>query len=72
LSAGLQAGIGMTVILIEIIQSDFESGGFHMNSFIRAQRIFTMDKRIVRYSAGKLSESKIKEVESMLIRIFTG
>ncbi|WP_308219152.1 hypothetical protein [Methanoplanus endosymbiosus] len=56
---------------MEIIQSDFEVGGFHMNSFIRPQRLFTMDKILVRYSAGKLCKSKIKEVENTLIRIFT-
>lgn len=55
---------------IELKQRDFQKGGLDVDSWIRPSRLFTADSSIIRYSAGKLKESKMKEVESKLCEIF--
>lgn len=52
-------------------QSDFNSGRLPVESIIRPNRVFTADKSIILYKAGTLNEFKIKEIEKVLIDIFT-
>jgi len=48
---------------------DFKQGKLNLNSLIRPNRLFTADKSIIIYKVGSLKESKIKEVEKVLINI---
>lgn len=54
---------------VKIADSDFESGGLKIESFIRPQRIFTADKSLILYKAGRLKAEKINEVEDKLVKI---
>jgi mRNA interferase MazF len=56
---------------IALINDDFKQGSLNLTSIIRPNRLFTADKSIILYKAGSLKESKIKEVEKELIKIFT-
>ncbi len=49
---------------------DFKQGTLKQISMIRPNRIFTADNSIVLYKVGVLKDSKIKEVEEEVIKIF--
>jgi mRNA interferase MazF len=49
---------------------DFNKGSLNLTSMIRPNRLFTADKSIILYKVGSLKESKIKEVENEIIKIF--
>lgn len=49
----------------------FKQGKLLVDSTIRPNRIFTAAKSIVLYKAGSLKRNKIKEVEKMIVQIFT-
>ena len=51
---------------------DFKTGGLNRNSMIRPNKLFTADKSIILYKIGSLRDSKIKEVEEAIIKIFKG
>ena len=48
---------------------DFQSGTLHQNSFVRPNRLFTADARIVLYKAGVVEKSKMDEVIDKIIAI---
>jgi mRNA interferase MazF len=50
--------------------TDFEQGGLHRESFIRSNKLFTIDTSKVLYRIGKLKEEKIKETQRSIINIF--
>ena len=50
---------------------NFKSGKLPVESIIRPNRLFTADKSIVLYKAGSLKNEKIKEVENIIVKIFT-
>ncbi len=56
---------------ITLISDEFKQGSLNLTSMIRPNRLFTADKSIILYKAGSLKDSKIKEVEKELIKIFT-
>jgi mRNA interferase MazF len=47
---------------IELEGSDFERGGLNHPSFIRPQRLFTVEQHVVLYTAGKVRATKLAEV----------
>ena len=42
--------------------ADFERGQLNQPSFIRPQRLFTVEQRVILYSVGKVKSSKLEEV----------
>ena len=50
--------------------SDFERGRLAVNSFIRANRLFTVEQSVVLYVAGRVREAKLQEVRSILCQLF--
>jgi len=58
---------GTNSILIK--ESDFSKGKLNLESFVRADKIFTLDKKLVLYSAGKLKKEKVLEIENALIQL---
>jgi mRNA interferase MazF len=54
---------------ISLMENDFQSGSLRQNSFVRPNRIFTADSRIVLYKAGAVSKEKIDEVIDKIITI---
>ena len=42
--------------------ADFERGQLAHSSFVRPQRLFTVEQRVILYSVGKVNTSKLAEV----------
>ena len=57
--------------LVKLEKNDFQTGGLHRNSFIMPSFVFTIHKSKINYSAGKIRQAKIKEVEKKICEIFT-
>jgi len=54
---------------ISLQNADFKSGTLHQNSFVRPNRLFTADARIILYKAGDVKSSKMDEVVDKIIAI---
>ena len=50
--------------------SDFERGGLHQQSFIRPQRLFTVEATVILYSVGKVRPSKLSEALAKVRNLF--
>jgi len=50
--------------------ADFERGQLAHSSFIRPQRLFTVEARVILYSAGKIRAMKLAEVLSKARALF--
>jgi mRNA interferase MazF len=50
--------------------ADFERGQLAQPSFIRPQRLFTVEQRVILYSAGKANENKLAEVLAKVRMVF--
>jgi hypothetical protein len=46
---------------VPLDSSDFERGQFTHQSFIRRQRLFTLEHHIILHSVGKVTEAKLDE-----------
>jgi mRNA interferase MazF len=55
---------------IELHPSDFARGQLSQPSFIRPQRLFTVEQRVILYSAGKVRSSKLAEVLTKARELF--
>ena len=55
--------------VIDLADSDFKQGRLNVDSYIRANRIFTADKSIILYKIGSIKEKKINEVIDRIIKI---
>jgi len=56
---------------VVIDDSDFRKGALNLASVVRPNRMFTADKSIILYKAGSLKQSKINEVENVIVGMFT-
>ncbi|MFH1773600.1 MAG: type II toxin-antitoxin system PemK/MazF family toxin [Methanobacteriota archaeon] len=54
---------------ISVDSEDFESGSLKQRSNVRPNRIFTADRRIILYQAGKLKHEKVNEIVERVIEI---
>ena len=54
---------------VPLTQSDFDNGRLPIASHIRPNKVFTADKRIIRYVAGKVSDTKYGEVAARIIEL---
>ena len=52
---------------IPLAVSDFTSGGLPLSSYIRPDRLFTADSRIVTRSVGNLTSDKLQEVVDAIV-----
>jgi mRNA interferase MazF len=50
--------------------SDFESGRLNVDSFIRPNRLFTIDRSVIVYTAAKVKRSKLDEVRAKIRELF--
>jgi len=57
---------------VSLEDGDFEKGGLRVPSCIRPNRIFTADRNIILYSAGRLRSRKLSQTVQHLIEIITG
>jgi len=56
---------------ILITEADFEYGKLPKDSNVRPNRLFTADAGIILRAAGKLSEEKVNEVVTEIVRIIS-
>jgi len=54
---------------VRLGSADFVSGGLNRSSSIRPNRLFTADADIIVYRAGRVSETKLKDIVDRLIAI---
>lgn len=47
---------------IQLDAADFERGQLAHSSYVRPQRLFTVEQRVILYSVGKVKTSKLAEV----------
>ncbi|MDB6024164.1 MAG: growth inhibitor [Verrucomicrobiales bacterium] len=50
---------------------DFEQGRLAVESFIRPNRLFTVEQSVVLYSAAKIRNTKLQEVKTKIREIFS-
>lgn len=55
--------------VIQLSADDFTDGGLPVESYIRPNRIFTADKKIILRRAGKVNKEIVKQVVSKLIEL---
>jgi len=55
---------------VSLAVADFERGRLAMDSFIRPQRLFTVEHSIILYVAGKIINSKLQEVKAGIRQLF--
>lgn len=49
---------------------DFERGRLAVDSFIRPNRLFTVEQSVILYAAGKVTEAKLEEVRAKIRSLF--
>ena len=55
---------------VPLALADFERGRLAMDSFIRPNRLFTVEQSVILYSAGKVKDAKLKEVRAKIRALF--
>ena len=55
---------------VPLVLSDFERGRLTVDSFIRANRLFTVEQSVILYAAGKIKDTKLQEVKSKIRQLF--
>ena len=53
-----------------LIIADFERGRLVRDSSIRPNRLFTVEQSVILYAAGKVKDSKLKEVRAKIRELF--
>ena len=56
---------------VALTGGDFEHGRLNVNSFIRPNRLFTVDQGVIVYTAAKVKASKLEEVRSKIRQLFS-
>ncbi|GHT83706.1 mRNA interferase PemK [Spirochaetia bacterium] len=59
-------------LALPLHNTDFISGSLPLNSYIRPNKIFTADKNLVSYTAGRLSKTKTAELINSIITLLQG
>jgi mRNA interferase MazF len=57
---------------VELDQVDFQTGKLSTRSFIRPNRLFTVEQSIVLYSAARVTTVKLDETLAKLRQLFSG
>ena len=57
-------------LAIPLKNDDFIAGSLSVKSFIRPNKIFTADKKLIIYKIGHLSDAKIAEVINSIVSLF--
>lgn len=57
---------------VPLVATDFERGRLNVDSFIRSSRLFTVERTVVLYTAATVTDAKLREVRTKIIRLFAG
>jgi len=55
---------------ISLRDKDFVSGSLQLDSFIRPDKIYTIEPHLVKETVGKISNQKLSEIKAALAKIF--
>src|SRR6266436_9838 len=55
---------------ISLLIADFERGRLVKDSFIRPNRLFTVEQSVILYAAGKVKDSKLREAHAKIRDLF--
>jgi mRNA interferase MazF len=55
---------------VPLLVSDFERGRLVRDSFIRPNRLFTVEQSVILYAVGKVTDSKLKTVRAKVRELF--
>jgi mRNA interferase MazF len=55
---------------IPLAVADFERGRLAVDSFIRPNRLFTVEQSVILYAAGKVKDSKLRETRAKIRDLF--
>jgi len=55
---------------IPLVLGDFERGRLAVDSFIRSNRLFTVEQSVVLYAAGKIKDAKLQDVKARIRQLF--
>lgn len=56
---------------VSLARGDFERGELNVESFVRANRLFTVEQSVILYSAAKVKSSKLREVLVKIRELFS-
>ncbi|MCW5551824.1 MAG: type II toxin-antitoxin system PemK/MazF family toxin [Verrucomicrobiae bacterium] len=55
---------------IRLVLADFARGRLAVDSFIRSNRLFTVEQSVILYAAGKITEAKLQDVKARIRQLF--
>ena len=55
---------------VPLAVADFERGRLVVDSFIRPNRLFTVEQFVILYAAGKVKDSKLREARAKIRDLF--
>ena len=55
---------------VPLLVTDFERGRLAVDSFVRPNRLFTVEQSVILYAAGKVKDAKLKEVRAKIRGLF--
>ena len=56
---------------IPLAVADFERGRLSLDSFIRSNRLFTVEQSVILYAIGKVKNAKLQEAKAKIRQLFT-
>jgi mRNA interferase MazF len=56
---------------ISLTASDFQRDRLAVDSFIRSNRLFTVEQSVILYAAAKINDTKLQEVKAKVRQLFT-
>jgi mRNA interferase MazF len=58
-------------LALSLEAADFTAGGLPMNSFIRPNKLFTADSKLILSVAGHITDAKIHDVVSVIVALIS-
>jgi len=55
---------------VSLVKSDFQQGNLSIDSFVRTNRLFTVDHSVIIYSAARISDAKLAEIRAKIRELF--
>jgi len=55
---------------VSLVKSDFQQGNLSVDSFVRTNRLFTVDHSVIIYSAARISDAKLAEIRAKIRELF--
>jgi mRNA interferase MazF len=56
---------------VSLVPADFQSGRLAVDSYARANRLFTVDQSVILYTAARITDGKLAEVRGQIRKLFS-